>query len=412
MINSRLKYIVTLLYFVFINCGCFADLASETVYLTWKQQPDTTMTIQWVTPLKETGTQIFYKTKEKDNWQHQRGNNTPFPGMAHSLLHSVELTDLTPDTAYQFKIDKSDSTDPLFFQTMPKDLNAPIRFVVGGDMYHDGYTTKDMRKTCLEAIKTNPHFALLGGDLAYAFSHTRSAEKPERWIEWLKAWNGCMKTEKGRLIPMIAAIGNHDIFGHFNQTPAEAKVFSSLFPMPGEQIYNVLNFGSYLSVFILDSGHANPIGGKQAEWLKKNLQCHSSSLHRIAIYHVPAYPSIRSFRNLQSGQIRRFWVPLFEKGGIQMVFEHHDHTYKRTIPLTGGKSHPEGIVYVGDGAWGVDNPRKPAKSKPIPYLAKFKSARHFILITLDGNNKEVKTFDDSGIVIDEYTHCVSKDKAK
>ena len=405
------KYLV-IIYLINVSLYCFADFASDTVYLTWKRCPDTTMTIQWITRLEDPQSQVYYEVPGSLNRQQKIGSSALLPNSKEYLLHQVELTNLTPNTLYQFAISADPLIKPLFFQTMPQELQEPIRFVIGGDMYHDGKTTKDMQKTCHQAVKTNPHFAILGGDIAYAVSGSglHSEENIDRWIDWIRAWSSCMRTENGRLIPVLSAIGNHDLRGQYNQTPAQAKVFSSLFPMPGERIYNAIDFGQYMSFFIMDSGHANSIDGEQSKWLKEVLQARTKTLHRFAIYHVPAYPSIRNFNNPQSVAIRKYWVPIFEQNGIQMAFEHHDHAYKRTIPLLQGKLNAKGIVYIGDGAWGVDRARPKSKVKK-PYLAKFISSRHFILMTIDPLKREMKSIDDSGKVIDEYiTYFPSPEK--
>ena len=123
--------------------------------------------------------------------------------------------------------------------------------------------------------------------------------------------------------------------------------------MPGHQIYNSLDFGSFLSLILLDSGHANPIEGAQTQWLNNVLEKRQNILHRFAFYHVPAYPCVRSYRTKQSVLIRKTWIPLFEKWGIQVAFEHHDHAYKRTYPLLKNRIQPHGIIYLGDGGWGL-----------------------------------------------------------
>jgi hypothetical protein len=167
----------------------------------------------------------------------------------------------------------------------------------------------------------------------------------------------------------------------------------------------VLDFNSYLTLFLLDSGHANPIGGQQTKWLSHALEERQHILHRFAIYHVPAYPSVRSFKTKQSIDIRNFWIPLFEKKGIQVAFEHHDHAYKRTHPLLKNCINAQGIVYLGDGGWGVETPRI-LRIKPF-YLAKFASIRHFISVTLTPSQQTFKCIDDEGRVIDEYTKQIN-----
>ena len=81
-----------------------------------------------------------------------------------------------------------------------------------------------------------------------------------------------MVTPDGCLIPMLPAIGNHDVSGRFDQTPATSTVLLHPFPMPGPKVYNVLDFGNYMSILLLDSSHTHPVGGKQAGWLANTVE--------------------------------------------------------------------------------------------------------------------------------------------
>lgn len=385
-------------YMLWSLCG--ADTPSETLYLTWQQDPTTTMTFQWLSDPEDNRSQISYQKADEEKWVVGEGKILLFPYTSY-FLHRVELTGLTPDTLYKFRLKDGERT--YLFRTMPSDLKNPVRFVVGGDMYHDDI--EFMNGTSEQAALTEPDFALLGGDIAYSVTgRLTSKQKPERWVEWVKAWHHSMVTPEGRMIPVVAAIGNHDLIGQYNQTPAEARIFSALFPIPGNQIYNVLDFNSYLSLFMLDSGHANPIGGAQANWLAETLEKRANQRYKFAIYHVPAYPSVRSFNTHQSILIRRYWTSLFESGGIQVAFEHHDHAYKRTAPLLQNKIDPKGVVYLGDGGWGVENPRKmQGFIKPF-YLEKAIPMRHFLVVDLNEKALKVSAVTDKGIVFDEYSN--------
>jgi hypothetical protein len=388
----------------FLTCSCWANLAQETIYLTWQQSPSTTMTIQWISSFQEKQTILIYRPrKEEGEWRKASGVESAFPYASQYLIHRVELHHLQPDTEYVFKV--LPYPDEYRFLTAPSRLDKELRFVVGGDMYHDGIQL--LANTCQKAAQTSPTFALVGGDIAYAVqSRHFPFQLIDRWIDWIKVWHAHMITPQGHLIPVIAAIGNHDLIGEFEQTPAQAAIFSTLFPMPGKRIYNVLDFNSYLSIFILDSGHANPIAGQQTNWLRTALEERQQIIHRFALYHVPAYPSVRHSQNKYSTAIRNYWVPLFEKEGLQVAFEHHDHAYKRTYPLLKNRIHPQGVVYIGDGAWGVEEPRK-LRTKHS-YLAKFASARHFIAVTLTPSQQYFKCINDRGQVLDEYVQSVNR----
>ena len=226
------------------------------------------------------------------------------------------------------------------------------------------------------------------------------AFKFKKVLVYYAAWKEHMVAPDGRLIPIIPAIGNHDINGGFDKTPAEAADFHTFFSMPGRQGYNVLDFGNYLTIFILDTGHTNPIGGMQTHWLYENLKARQRIQHKFAVYHVPAYPSYRKYNNKISAAVRLHWVPLFDLFGLHAAFEHHDHTYKRTHFLRHGAVDPCGVLYMGDGAWGPEEPRIPKTPEQAWYLAKTASRRHFILVTINKKTRQFKAIDHTGKVID------------
>lgn len=373
------------------------------VYLTWTKNPESTISIQWISNKNETEDNVFYHLlKEEDSLKNSdfvqvKATHRTMPQGHPYLIHQVELTGLEENSSYAFKISE---TGELFkFKTLPKDLSV-LRFVEGGDAYHD--TIDLVEKMNIQAAKLNPMFAIIGGDISYAAdsSHGIFPEEFHRWMKWWVTWKKTMVTTDGYLIPILATIGNHETSGGFGKTPMAAPLFYAFFPMPGEQGYNVLDFGDYMSLILLDSGHTHPIGGKQTEWLAHTLKDREKIPYKFAVYHVPAYPSARKFSYEVSEIVRKHWVPLFDTYALRAAFEHHDHTYKRTFPLKNGKMHENGVVYLGDGAWGVASPRKPKRY--IPYIAKTLSSANFILVTLNKEGVKYEAFNSKGELIDRY----------
>ena len=287
---------------------------------------------------------------------------------------------------------------------MPRDLTKPIRFAVGGDAYHEnGEPFEEMAKM---VASKSPQFVLLGGDIAYSVKDKRQGtDNFDRWLAFLQAWSKLMKDPNGCLIPLVPTIGNHEVVGYYEQTPEQAKFFYSLFACPGPQGYKLLLFGKYMAINILDTNHTHPIGGEQTTWLRDALRQSYSYLHRFAIYHVPAYPSVRYFRMRESCAVRRHWVPLFERYSLHAAFENHDHAYKRTHPLVDGSENARGVVYIGDGSWGV-KPRIPKKASRTSYLAKTKSRRQFILVELTNEQRSYQSISSDDEVIDSYIQKV------
>ncbi|MDB6081803.1 MAG: conserved putative secreted protein, partial [Chlamydiia bacterium] len=318
----------------------FASLSSSllaepfAIYLTWQRDPTTTMTIQWINKENSKHSHIEYKEESATEWKHCHCKTKELPHDTGYNIHVTELKNLQPKTTYYFRI--RDEEKIYHFRTMPKELAKPVSFVVGGDTNHEGVILfKDTNRV---AAATEPYFAILGGDLAYACSK-KNGEKSEEWLEWIQAYSESMITPKGYLIPLLVTIGNHDVVGSFGKSPKNAQFFYSLFAMPGLPGYNSLRFSNYLSLYLLDTSHTNPIKGEQTDWLKQELKKDSHMKTRFAVYHVPAYPSRRKLTSKPTATIHKHWVPLFEDYCLHAAFENHDHNYKRTYPLRKGKIH-------------------------------------------------------------------------
>jgi hypothetical protein len=367
------------------------------LFLTWQSDPQTTMTVVWITKEKEDEILLQWREAESACWHSINGTTQKMPGDLPYLVHQAEIKDLKPGSDTVFRIGEAGVSRK--FRTLPKDLTKAVRFVVGGDIYHDDLEL--VEKTNRQAAKTNPYFAIQGGDLAYAAARRgeASTNKNLRWIEWLKLWKETMITTDGYVIALIPTIGNHDVNGRFNQTPEQAPFFYTLFPFPGKKGCNVLDSGDYLSLIVLDSHHSHPIYGTQSRWLYQTLEKRKDVQHTFAAYHIPAFPVVHRYNKAISRFIRRYWVPSFEKFQLAAAFENHEHAYKRSLPLKKGKAVPSGTLYLGGGCWGVEKPRK---VKRASYLAKALPIRHFILVTLKDDKREFVAITPEGEVFDRF----------
>lgn len=369
-------------------------------YLTWQHDPSTTMTVQWLTVEGEETHDLFYKKEGEENWTIALAKQIILPEKFPVVLHRVELFYLEPDTTYVFKPGKWEA-DTRKFRTLSNDSTKPLRFTVGGDMYHD--EIEYLVATHRQAARTSPHFSVAGGDIAYTATKHVNGGTPhrERWIPFFRAWSEEMITPEGYTIPIVPVIGNHDVDGRYSQPPEQAAFFYTFFSFPSHKGFCTLDVGNFLSLILMDSGHTNSIYGKQSQWLEETLKERTEVQHIFAAYHVPAYPSVRKFKGAISMQIRQHWVPLFEKYGLKAAFEHHDHAYKRSHPLKNGHIEKDGVTYIGDGAYGVKYARPPKSPYGAWYLAQTAQERHFILVTIDGDNSKFQAINDQGKLFDQ-----------
>lgn len=363
------------------------------VYLTCQRTPNSAMTLQWITPTREAAS-IKYCGSD-GIWKDAKSTFFALPNSMPYGVHRLELTDLQPDSEYRFQIETS--AKEYKFLTLPEQLKEPLQFIVGGDIFNE--SAKLYEEMNIVAASQSPRFVLWGGDIAYAANrYFLLLENGKRWLDLLAIWSKTMITPQGHLIPLIAVIGNHDVTGRYDQTPAKAPYFYTLFPTPG---YQTLDFGNYLSLFLLDSGHTHPVEGVQTEWLKNSLASRKNVPFKFACYHVPAFPCARNFKNKYCECVRKHWPPLFEEYGVLSAFEHHDHAYKRTYPISQGKKAQKGVLYIGDGGWGVENLRRPKKSW---YIANASSQRHFVSVTLTPQKEvQYKVINAARAIIDEFS---------
>jgi acid phosphatase type 7 len=370
-----------------------AAFQPSTLFLTWQRDPTTTMTVQWVGARGETAdTTVYYGTPEDEEWQTQATTAKPYPETDLKVFHA-ELTGLTPGTDYVFQIGHRSPT--YRFRTMPAKATNTIHFISGGDCGVNAHTVANN----IQAARQDPMFAVIGGDLGY--DNGRSVEVS---LAFLRNYSKHVIGRDGRLIPMIACIGNHEVNGGYNKPRAKAPFFYALFDgLYPETGFATLDFGDYLSLVLLDTGHTTPIDGAQTDWLEKTLKARADHPNVLVVNHVPAYPSYRNYQGANGKEgtgagNRKHWVPLFQKYRVPVVFEHHDHTFKRTKPLLDGLAHDNGVLYLGDGSWGrLRNPKKPDQ---LAYLAASSKDYHLSLHRLQGTERFHLALDEFGRVMD------------
>ena len=363
------------------------------LYLTFSDSPESSMTVNWITDAKEGESLSFHLLGEASA---RTGSSRVFSLPDGKYLHRSELTGLLPGELYEFQLEDHDQK--YTFRTVPQDVKEPLNFVVAGDLFPGSIET--FATTCRVAAKTNPYFVVVGGDLAYTASSSKNGKESfDRWIDFFKTWNREMVTPEGHLIPIFAAIGNHEVNGGFRKTPDHAPGFYTFFRGQGQRSYQMVKLGDYLSLILLDSDHTCLIEGPQTEWLEDALKQSASCQRSFVVYHIPAYPCVRRWTQGESQKIRKYWTPLFDRYNVTMVFENHDHAYKRTHPLRNQKVDPCGIIYLGDGGFGTGLVR-PKRADKRYYLAKTKCTRHFLNVCLYQDRTAVYAIDDSGKTFD------------
>ena len=180
-----------------------------------------------------------------------------------------------------------------------------------------------------------------------------------------------------------AALGNHE---------HNSDLYYQNFDFPGNERWysvDVMN----VHFIILDSCNGIEIGSTQYDWLESDLA--KTVRHRrhsliAVIFHHPPYSTGKHIEDEKG--LRTTIVPLFEKYGVDIVFNGHDHCYARALV--------NGIYYVVTGGGGAplyDQVRTRDWSQV--YLKEY----HFCSLIIHHKKIVVDVYDDSHNVLDHFT---------
>ncbi len=361
------------------------------LYLTWESQDTArTQTIVFQTLNEASDPRVELSLGAAGKTKILPSKTIKLPGLTRHV-HKVTLSGLTPNTTYTFRAGDTRYGMSAWrkFRTLPAD-GSPLKIVTGGDMYRHPETVQLL----VAGAKQEPDVALIGGDIAYADGRL---SRIRFWDDWLDNWATHLERQDGRLVPMILAIGNHEVNGAFGQRASQAPFYFAFFPQ-GAKPYFVRRLGADIDLVVLDSGHVTSHKA-QVPFLEESLK-NSRARFRVALYHVPCYPTHRSFNDPYSKQGRQHWVPLFDRYHVQLALENHDHVFKRTFPLKANKIDSSGTVYLGDGCWGR-TPRSVAGRRW--YHVKALPKEHIWLLQNEKSGLHCQAIDKNGRTFDTTT---------
>ena len=375
------------------------------VFVTWDGDPTTTVSVDWHLAPGTDVESVRVRGPGIAGWRVVRGTRFPFPHSTRTVRRA-RIDGLRPDATYELRLG---DLPVRRYRTLPARLTRPVRFAAGGDTQADDARFGSINRM---VARHDVDFVVIGGDLAYSNGDPRLVRREEEWFETVSR---TLVTADGRLIPVVAGIGNHEVFSERDTTAATRRMIDSTGVRPGdatyyrvlhaharERQYGAIDVGDYLSLVLLNTAHTAPVGGAQTAWLRTALGARPAVPYLFPVYHVPGYPSVRAFDGATSAQVRTHWAPLFEQAGVRAAFENHDHAYKRTPPLRAGRRDTAGVVYVGDGAWGAG--ARPIgrdhRGEPAWYLERSASVNHAILVTLDRSAARLTVLDSADTVVD------------
>lgn len=259
--------------------------------------------------------------------------------------HRATFEALEPNTLYAYRVMGDETWSEWFqFQTAPED-NTPFHFFYFGDAQNS--VRSHFSRVIREAFMQNdrPAFMLHAGDMV----NLREGNHDDEWGEWFDA--GAFLNA---MVPSAVVAGNHEFVNRpLRLRRALSPQFAPQFSTPNngpegfEETAYHLTYQNTLLV-VLDSMNAlydDEAAKIQADWLDELLD---ESNHRwvIVSHHHPIH-SVSVGRD--NPVLREYWQPVFERHGVDLVLQGHDHSYGRgpSAPSPdGNRAIENGPMYV------------------------------------------------------------------
>ena len=337
-------------------------------YLQFATQ--TSMTVMWHTSLQASSVVRYGPTD---------ACNQTIEGNA-SAIHEVVLEGLEPETQYFYRVESrtpagtSYLSEPATFKTAVK-KETPYAFAVISDTQGNPKVSKQIAEL---AWGQRPSFLLHPGDLV---STGKNRE------HWLKHFFPGMRPLINH-VPFYPVLGNHE---------QNAKHYYDYVSLPDPEYYYAFDFGN-ARFFMVDTNQKVNPGSVQFKWLEKELAASTAKWKFVCHHHPPYSSDENDYGNLwksnqgRHGDLRaRELVPLYEKYGVDLVWNGHIHSYERTWRILGGKAVESGgpfYMITGGGGGGLETP---APTRPF-FQNNVRRGHHYVMVHVNGGTLELKAF--------------------
>ncbi|HVI41327.1 MAG TPA: metallophosphoesterase family protein [Anaerovoracaceae bacterium] len=311
------------------------------------------------------------------------------------MIHKISLDNLKPGTEYVYRIRNDNGTvSPQgTFQTAGK---KPEQFTFIQITDTQGSNAKDYRlwaNTLDKALQKFPdtRFLIHTGDMV------DDGQKISQW----DLFSDAVKPELMNL-PIEPVVGNHEATNK-NGTNTNEKNFTDKYSLPDETgtgapsgtVYSFDYGDAHIAVLNTECSSDNL--KKEGDWLQSDM-AKSDKPWKIIALHRGLYGA-----TYDSAAIRKIWSPIFDKAGIDLVLQGHDHNYVRTFPMKSEKKVKtgKGTVYLTADSGGVKFYPKKWRSWQAVDLQP--NTQMYIAVTVDKDKMVVEAYDVNNNLKDTFT---------
>jgi predicted phosphodiesterase len=287
--------------------------------------------------------------------------------------HAVTLTDLVPYTAYHYRVESGGVplSQGAIFRTAASPEQVAFEFVVFGDTR----TQHQFHQAVVEGIVAQkPDFVIHTGDLV------ESGDVASQWDTFFE-----IERELMARAPLFPALGNHEV---------NSPRYFDLFYLPGNERWYAFDYGNARFVCLQVDGIVDfGPDSEQYAWLEETLAANTQPWIFVA-FHVPPYTSVP---DILEDAVRQVLTPLFERYGVDVVFNGHRHNYER--------NEVNGVTYIVTGGGGAP---LYAMQEREPTQAAFAVTYHFVRVEVDGDRLVATAISSEGEVLDQFERVAGR----
>ncbi|MDT0268494.1 metallophosphoesterase family protein [Streptomyces sp. DSM 44915] len=314
----------------------------DRVVLSPTATPATSQTVTWRAATASPSPVVEYQPT--DGGPSRTATGTATGEVAGGHYHRADLTGLTPDTAYRYRIgDGAAWGDWITFRTAGA-AGDPFSFLYIGDIQND--ITSGAAPVVRAAQAAAPHAELTvhAGDLV------NNANADDEWAEWFDAFGADHTATSNQ----IATPGNHEydgweLSGHWTRQFPGAGNGPDDEDLDGTAYYTDYQGVRFVS---LNSNYTNAPWFDVVDWLEDQevwldrVLSENPNPWTVVTFHQPVMANSEGRTGLL---VRNAWLDVLEEHDVDLVLQGHDHSYGRGNLLDRRTDDPDvttGPVYV------------------------------------------------------------------
>lgn len=389
-----------------INTAAAQPLAVDNLTQIISKDSATSKTISWQSSVphynyyveyRQQGTSDIHKayvTEPKRPPIYDYDNIPPY-------TYGAYMQHLQPDTAYEYRIcnDKGGETGWFSFTTTKEDVNQ-YKVLIFGDSQSVDYNVWGQTAQIAWNQNKDAAFFVNMGDLT---------DNGQAWFQW-RDWqyNADILTSH---LPFAPVLGNHEAYSmewQFAYPYTYKALFAVPYGSPREQSRLTYSFDygdvHYVSLNTdYEELHAQDpdMLTNEVAWLDADLAAAKKAGKRlIVMMHRPPWNSPYNGKLDINGT---YFMPIFDKYEVPLVFTAHEHCYERTVPVKADTQAETGTIYIATGRSGTESwdasRRKPTDAVYYNPM----DMPMYLTLQVEPKDFRVTAFKNDGTIIDTTT---------